>query len=174
MFKSPGRSPRTYRVVAALASLAVTGLSLAATPPNPKDLTQGKWALDLSQSHLCDPTPKSSYREIIDAGFGLISVHWTGINADGKPMDDWYVYNYDGSKYPVGIMRPGTPKTESIAYTLVNPHRVDFVHYSPDGKVTQKLSRIVSEDGQTMTQTTDYVGGRNGKECKNHQVFRRQ
>ena len=30
-------------------------------------------------------------------------MHWTGVDADNKPEEHWYVYRYDGQKYPAGI-----------------------------------------------------------------------
>jgi len=70
--------------------------SWAAEPPNPKDLTQGTWELDSSKTKYCEGqsqgqrAPQSSRRNIIDAGWGLISVHWNrgrcGRQADGYPL----------------------------------------------------------------------------------------
>ena len=158
--------------VTALAGACLAGSVVAAVdPPNPKDLTQGNWELQLDKSKFCEPShaPQKSVRAIVDEGWGLISVHWTGISADGKPMDIHYVYSYDGRKFPVGIY--GRKSNESITYHLINPRRVEFQHWSTDGKLTQSLVRSVSEDGQTMTQTTKLTD-RPG--CTDVQVFQRQ
>jgi hypothetical protein len=162
-------------IVGVLVGALTSGSSWAADPPNPKDLTQGNWQADFSRSKYCEGqsqgqrVPRVSRRQIIDAGWGLISVHWTGIDADGKPMDIRYVYRYDGQKYPADL--GDTPAKESITWKLVNPHRVEFVHRSKGDKVTQRLTRTVSEDGQTMTQTTRYT---NRPGCEEVQVFERQ
>lgn len=112
--------------------------------------------------------PKSSRRHIYDAGFGLIVVHWTGTRGNGQPFDTRYVYRYDGQKYPASIDRPDA--SEAIVWKLVDPHRVEFTHYTKDNKITQELVRSVSEDGQVMTQTTRYT---NRPGCEEVQVFNR-
>src|SRR5580698_8643975 len=100
-------SIRTSQVCALGAAFALLvsardGFS-AGAPPNPKDLTQGKWELNLSKSKFCEAAPRKSTREIIDAGWGLLVTHWTGIDAAGNPMDIRYVWRYDGGKYPAEI-----------------------------------------------------------------------
>ena len=150
--------------------VGAAGVSVAGTAPNPKDLTQGAWELDVSRSRFCDraEVPKSSHREIVDVGWGLVSVYWTGLDAVGKSVDIRYVYRYDGQKYPDDIKGPGS---EAIPWKLVSPSRVEFLHWSTDNRITQRLVRAVSDDGQTMTQTTK-LSSRPG--CTDVQVFTRQ
>ena len=171
MLKACSTSRTSFVCVAALAGALAAGSALAVEPPNPKDLTQGHWELQLDKSKFCNPSqaPQKSVRDIVDEGYGLISVHWTGISASGKPMDIHYVYSFDGRKFPAGIYGPSKAK-ESITYHLINPHRVEFQHWSMDGKRTQDLVRTVSDDGQTMTQTTK-LSNRPG--CEDVQVFER-
>jgi hypothetical protein len=157
-------------LIRATASVALAFLASAAAavePPNPKDLTQGVWDLDLTKSKFCKPTPRSGRREIVDLGWDLIGVHWTGTDRDGKPIDVRYVWRYDGQKYPATIMEPAR---EAISWKLVSPTRVEFVHWSKDNKKTEELVRTVTPDGQEMTQTRSYLGG---AECVDVQVFRR-
>ena len=154
-------------IVGACAALGWVSAN-AAEPPNPNDLTQGKWELIPEKSKFCKPAPQKSVREIVDAGWGLISVHWTGVDAQGKPVDAWYVLRYDGDKYPADITKPAE---ESITWKLVNPRRVEFKHWSKDDRMTEDLFRTVSADGQEMTQSRAYLGG--PKECVDIQVFRR-
>lgn len=137
-------------------------------PPNQADWTQGIWEMVPDESAFCKPTPRVSIRQITDVGWGMISVHWTGIDANGNPIDSCYVYRYDGAKYPANIQKPAT---ESISWKLVNPKRVEFFHWSKDDRMTEELSREVSDDGQKMTQLRRYLGG---GECVDKQVFRRR
>ena len=161
----------------ALLGLVVMRVGFAAelNPPNPKDLTQGTWEVDISKAKYCEgqsqgeAAPKVSRRHIYDAGFGLIVVHWTGIRGNGKPFDVRYVYRYDGEKYPASIDEPDA--AEAIVWKLVDPHHVEFTHYAKDNQITQQLSRTVSEDGQVMTQTTRYT---NRPGCEEVQVFHRR
>lgn len=157
-----------------LLALFVIRVSLAAEPPNPKDLTIGDWALQLDKSKFCDPaqTPRQSLRKIMDEGYGMVSVHWTGIAADGTPVDRLYVYYNDGHRVPAGEFR-GTPLSskESMTFHLINPHRLVWEHWSPDNKLTGTWVREVSADGQTMTQTDKLV---NRPGCVDVEVYRRQ
>jgi hypothetical protein len=163
----------TLSAVAALVALFATSAAMAAEPPNPKDLTQGLWELELSKSKFCKPAPKKSTRHIFDAGWGLMVVHWTGIDDKGKPMETRYVWRYDGEKYPATIDKEAA---EAISWKLVNPSLVEFTHWSKTDKVTEELVRTVSKDGQEMTQTRKYLGAKaDGKaECVDTQVFKRQ
>lgn len=150
-------------------ALSISTSALAVVdPPNPDDLTQGSWDLIPEKSTFCKPRPKQSRRDIVDVGWGLISVHWTGIDHSGKPVDARYVWRYDGEKYPADIK---VPAREAISWTLVNPHRVEFLHWSKTDEITEELFREVTADGQEMTQSRKYLGGEG--ECVDIQVFRR-
>lgn len=144
--------------------------ALAVEPPNPKDLIQGKWELVLEKSKFCNAAtaPKAGNRWIFDAGWGLIVTEWGGTAADGKPIVTRYVARYDGGKYPANITKPDA--SEAISWKLVNPGRLEFTHYDKADKVTSTYLRTVSEDGQTMTQVSTFVG----RECKDIQVFQRK
>ena len=56
--------------------------------------------------------------------------HWQGA--------DW-VLKYDGKKYPANVDRPSN---EAIIWKLVNPHRVEFNHYSKDDKITLSWTAV--------------------------------
>jgi len=154
-------------VIAAGLSLAAVQSSLAAEPPNPKDLMEGNWVLQVSQSKFCKDAPKQSAREIFDAGWGLVATHWTGIDAKGVPIDIRYVARFDGTKYPADIVKPANV---AISWKLINPRQVEFVDWSKDNKAIAQNTRTVSEDGQTMTQKTKATG----QTCEDVQVFARQ
>jgi hypothetical protein len=148
--------------------------SRAAEPPNPKDLMIGDWALQLDKSKFCDAarTPKQSLRKVRDEGYGMISVHWTGMEADGTPINRMYVYFNNGTKVPAGEFRETPLKDkESMTFHLINPHRLVWEHWSADNKLTGNWVREVSADGQTMTQT-DKLLNRPG--CVDVEVYQRQ
>jgi hypothetical protein len=157
-----------YLFASALAVIGMTSAQAAVTPPNPNDLTQGKWELQVAKSKFCGRGPQKSTREIFEAGWGLISVIWESINADGKPTTSRYVYRYDGDKYPSNSDRVAS---EAITWKLVNPRRVEFVHWSKDNKITSEYVRAVSEDGQTMTQSAKFISP---APCDELQVFERR
>lgn len=145
-------------------------------PPDPNDLTLGRWELEVNKSHFCPaasgaPTtpPVESARDIFDAGGGLISTNLAATQANGKRTDTWFVYRYDGKLYPSSITKPST---EGIVWQLLNPHQVTFQHVSyKDGRVTRRLVRNVSDGGQMMTQTTHDEGR---PQCDDVEVFRRE
>ena len=157
----------TSGVITAGLCLAAMQSSWAAEPPNPKDLMEGNWVLKVDQSKFCKDAPKQSAREIVDAGWGLVVTHWTGIDAKGVPIDIWYVARLDGTKYPADIMKPSPV---AISWKLVSPRQVDFIDWSKDNKTIATNVRTVSEDGQTMTQKTKLTG----QTCEDVQVFARQ
>jgi hypothetical protein len=160
---------RALRYYALPFTLCISTSALAAIdPPNPNDLTQGSWDLIPEKSTFCKPRPEQSRRDIVDVGWGMIAVHWTGIDHLGKPVDARYVWRYDGEKYPADIKAPAR---EAISWTLVNPYRVEFLHWSKTDEITEELFRQVSADGQEMTQSRAYLGGEG--ECVDVQVFRR-
>jgi len=156
-----------FSPVACLVVLSLCASANAAAPPNTKDLTLGNWELNLTKSKFCGTAPQKSARQIFDAGWGMIVVEQSGINAKGEPTTGRYVYRYDGEKYPDVITRAAK---EAITWRLVSPSRVEFVHWSLEDKVTSEYVRTVSDDGQTMTQTGKFVG----RECVDSQVFDRR
>ena len=96
-----------------------------------------------------------------------IVTKWTGVSADGKPVLIRYVAKYDGTRYPGGGI--DEPAEEAISWKLVDPRRLEFVHWSKDDKITSTYVRTVSADGQTMTQTSKFVR----RDCEDVQVFDR-
>lgn len=165
--------------VAVLLILATGAVLRAAVePPNPKDLTQGTWELNLQKSKYC-PTnarggparpSRGGARVISDLGWGMIAVQQIGVNEKGERTGEnriSYVLRYDGQKYPAGL---NGPSAEGIAWKLVNPRRVEFAHYTKDGTITAEYVRTVTEDGQEMTQTTKFPA----RECVDYQVFDRK
>src|SRR5262245_37214948 len=90
-----------------IACLLTTGalVSAAVEPPNPKDLTQGTWELNLQKSKFC-PTnarggpatpPRGGARIISDVGWGLIAVQQISVNERGERAGEGrisYVYKY--------------------------------------------------------------------------------
>lgn len=160
----------TLRIISLAAAAACAFVSTAALaavdPPNPKDLTQGNWELNLAKSKFCNAAPQKGARQIFDAGWGMVVVEQSGVNAKGEPTSGRYVYRYDGGKYPDNITRPAR---EAIVWKQVSPVRVEFVHYDKEDKKTSEYVRTVAANGQEMTQTGKFVG----RECIDSQVFDR-
>jgi len=155
-----------------VASILFAQASLSIPPPNAKDLTQGKWALQVSKSLFCNGAPQKSTREIFDAGWGFVSVLWGGVDAKGETINIRYVYKLDGQKYPSDIVKPSDV---AISWMMVSPSRIEFIDWSKDNKMIAENVRTVSADGQTMTQTTKFAPANDGKtDCIDTQIFERQ
>ena len=169
----PTRGCRAWEPLSAASLFAET-----VQPPNPNDLTQGTWELNVQKTKLCpasDGKPRMARpggRIIQDVGFGMIAVQWIDTNDKGERYGaeyPSYVYRYDGDKYPAGKYY-NRPSSEGIAWKLVNPNRVEFEHWSTDGKITSNYVRTVSADGQEMIQTMRAPG----QTCVESQVFDRK
>ena len=158
-------------VIVLAGALAMAQSATASEPPSKKDLTIGKWELQVAKSHVCNAGPRKCSREITDSGWGLITTHWTGIDAKGAPIDIWYVYKLDGEKYPSDI---GKPTDVAISWKQTSPSRIEFIDWTKDGKKLAENVREVSADGQTMTQTTTPVTTGGKAPCVDTQVFARQ
>lgn len=152
----------------AITCMMATTAMASVEPPNPKDLIQGKWELQLDKSKYCGTAPQKATRHIFDAGWGLIVTEWGGVAADGSPTVNRYVARYDGQKYPANVTKPDSD--EAITWKLVDPRRLEFVHWDKADKITSTYLRTVSADGQTMTQVSTFIG----RECKDVQVFERR
>ena len=161
-------------VVVSVSAAVNFGIAWAAEPAA-KDNEVGKWELQLSKSHFCNPAaaPQKSTRDIFDAGGGVLFIHWTGADPKGKPVDIRYVLRYDGKKYafPSDVADPAV----YISWKRVSPSEVAFIDWSKDGKKVAENTRTVSSDGNTMTQSTTAVDASGQKAaCTDKQVFERQ
>ena len=158
-------------IIALAGTIFVAQSATGAEPPSKKDLTIGKWELQVAKSHVCNAGARKSAREITDSGWGLVTTHWTGIDAKGAPIDTWYVYKLDGQKYPSDI---GKPTDVAISWKQTSPSRIEFIDWAKDGKKLADNVREVSADGQTMTQTTTPATADGKAPCVDTQVFARQ
>src|SRR5262249_46941002 len=107
-------SRRAEGTIAGAALLALSTASLlgeTVKPPNPNDLTQGTWELNVQKTKLCAESdgkprmPRPGGRIVEDVGFGMITVQWIDTNDKGERYGAGYpsyVYRYDGDKYPAG------------------------------------------------------------------------
>jgi hypothetical protein len=120
-------------------------ISLLATSDDP---TNGTWDLDVAASKFDPgPGPKSQTRTYRADG-KTIKMVATTINADGKELHIEYAGAYDGKDYPV----TGNPRVETIAQERIDFHTVK-TKTKRGGKVTATTTRVVSQDGKTMTIT---------------------
>jgi hypothetical protein len=133
---------------------------------NPAD---GTWKQNLEQSKY-DPgpapnTPATITIESIEGG-EKVSVEGTGV--DGKSASWSYRVTYDGK--PVSVK--GSPYGDSVSMKRTDDQTTEII-YTKDGKVTRTSSRLVSDDGKTLTITATGTNAK-GEKYNNLTVFDKQ
>src|SRR4029434_6248880 len=139
-------SASTLGMVLALGLILGAGIaSLSAQASDPRI---GTWKLNVAKSKYSPgPMPQSLTVKVEPAGQGE-KVTAEFVNMDGTRATTVYTANFDGKDSPL----TGSPIANTVALKRVNPHttvRTD----KKEGKVIQTLTRVVSQDGKTMTVT---------------------
>jgi len=110
------------------------------------DPQAGTWELNMAKSKLNQgPLPKSQTRTYEVTGQQVRSVQ-KGIDAEGKPTLVQFTANYDGKDYAY----TGSPDFDTVALTRVDNFTASFTQKKA-GKVALTGTRVVSQDGKTMT-----------------------
>jgi hypothetical protein len=150
--------------------LTILGLSAVAAGPlkaqeNP---FVGTWKLNVAKSKFTGvPAPKSQTREVVAVGAGA-KYSFTGVGADGSPVEYSFTSNYDGKDATVtGSGMPGG--ADAIALKRVSTHKTagtlkkggkEIGHaeaeVSKDGKVTTVKSKVKGADGKKITAESVY------------------
>ena len=155
---------RVLWLVCVLALAAVAAGSLPAQS-NP---FVGTWKLNLSKSKFDGmPAPRSLTRTVVAEGAGA-TYTFSGVDADGKPIEYSFTSNYDGKDSAVtGSGMPGGADT--VAMTRVNSNLVRTIlkkggdaigmsntEVSKDGKVSTVKLGGVSPDGKKFNAVSVY------------------
>jgi hypothetical protein len=128
------------------------------------DPAVGTWELNVAKSKYDPgPAPKSSTLTIEAAGQGA-KVTAKGIDAAGNPTGSQYTTAYDGKDVPVTLT--GSQDYDTVSFKRTDARTIEGTRKKA-GKVVQTYSRVVSEDGKTMTITTK---GTNAKGQTVHNV----
>jgi hypothetical protein len=148
----------------AIAITFILAISLLASSDDPTD---GTWLLDVGASKFNPgPGPQSQARIYKADGKNIKMIALT-IDAQGKQIHIEYAGAYDGKDYPV----TGNPRVETIAQ-----ERIDFYTVKTQtkrgGKVTATTTRVISQDGKTMTITGSGTDEK-GVELNNTLVLRK-
>jgi hypothetical protein len=155
---------------AALAVYAARPMPATAQAPHASDedaLLLGTWKLNVgrSQYRLGKP-PVSQLRTYEPQGRSVKATIIT-VFPDGTSTTVGYVANYDSLEYTV----TGSPDADTIALKKVAPRTAEAV-LSHAGMVMATTSRVISEDGRTMTIT--YKGSLLGKQVDYVSVYDKQ
>lgn len=130
-------------------------------------LLLGTWKLNLDKSrYRVGPAPQSQTRTYEPQGDGVKATIVT-VYADGRTTKVGYVANYDSLEYTV----TGSPDADTITLKKVAPRTSQAV-LSHAGKFIASTSRVISEDGQTMT--ISYRGELLGRSMDYTAVYDRQ
>ncbi|MGA2508763.1 MAG: hypothetical protein ABSG27_00920 [Candidatus Acidiferrales bacterium] len=135
-------------VVVVVASVAVSGLTLAQNTADPR---VGTWKLNLAKSNFAGmPAPQSETRTVEAQGKGE-KITFNGVAADGSPIAFTITTNLDGKPVPfVGTGVAGGADTD--APKRIDPYTVTSTA-TKAGKVVTRSRYVVSKDRKITTQT---------------------
>ena len=133
--KSAGRAGALVSLVGAL--LASSVASLGAQAPNPRF---GRWLLKSDA-----PAPASNIMTYEPFGAAGMKVTVQSVNARGDTTRWWYTTDFDGKDMPV----TGNAGQTHAAVTVVD-ERINTIINKRDGRVTTRLTNVLSPDGRTI------------------------
>lgn len=125
------------RAALSVAVFVLGALPLVAQQPNPRF---GRWKLKSDA-----PAPASNIMTYEAHGAAGMKVTIESVNAKGDTTRWWYVTDFDGKAMPVS----GNAGQTHAAVRRIDD-RVNEIVNSKDGVVTQRLTNILSPDGQTI------------------------
>src|SRR5262245_47179575 len=156
----------TLGVVLALGLILGAGIaSLLAQTSDPRI---GTWKLNVAKSKYSPgPAPQSLTVKVEPAGQGE-KVTAEFVNADGTRTTTQYTANFDGKDAPL----TGSQIADKVSLKRVDARTTVRTDKKGD-KVAQTLTRVVAQDGKTMTVTTKGTNAQ-GQAVDNVAVFDKQ
>jgi hypothetical protein len=118
-------------------ALVLLAMPLWAQPGNPRF---GRWKLKSDA-----PPPASNIMTYEAHGTAGMKVTIESVNAKGDTTRWWYVTDFDGKAMPVS----GNPGQSHAAVRRID-ERINEIVNAKDGVVTQRLTNILSPDGNTI------------------------
>lgn len=130
--------PHLPRITAiSLVAAFLTGTPVAAQRDNPRF---GRWLLKADT-----PSAASNIMTYEAFGTGGMKVTVQAVSARGDTTRWWYTTQFDGKDMPV----TGNNGTSHTAVSAVNEYVNEIVN-KKDGRVTQRLTNVLSRDGKTI------------------------
>src|SRR5438132_10942508 len=145
-------------VMAAVLSLAMTVVSLAANPQ------MGTWKLNEPKSKLVPVMGKNTTVTYVEHN-DKIRITVDGVDKNGKPTHSVWVGKFDGKAYPV----KGNLSYNSVAYKMIDERTNDITTWK-DGKMAWNGRIAVSADGRSRTVTINGTDS-DGKKFKAKAVY---
>jgi hypothetical protein len=153
-------------VIVALAG--VLGAEIIAVSAQAADPRIGTWKMNAAKSKYDPgPPPQGLTVKVEPAGQGE-KVTAEFVNADGSRTTTMYTANFDGKDFPL----TGSQLANTVALKRVDA-RTTVRTDKKDGKVIQTLTRVVAQDGKTMTVTGKGTNAQ-GQPVNNVVVFDKQ
>jgi hypothetical protein len=133
----------------------------------------GLWKINLAKSKYQSPPPITNtfkYEPAPNAppNSGWLKVTVTQVDGQGQPNSHDRIETYDGKRHPV-VNDPGA---EEVLVTRVDPHTIQGSNWKK-GKIVVRFTRVVAQDGNTLTTTVDGVNAQ-GKRYRDVRVFDKQ
>ena len=157
------RSCRRLLILGVVVAAGIATLSAQAANPR-----IGKWQLNLAKSKYSPgPAPKSQTLTIEGSGpEEKVTAEIT--DAAGARVVTGYTASYDGKDYPLS----GSAVADTVSLKRVNGRTSERVD-KKGGKSVLTYTRVVSQDGKTMTVTVKGINPQ-GKPMTNVLVFEKQ
>lgn len=126
----------------------VLGAGIVNVSAQASDARIGTWRLNVAKSKYSPgPAPKSQTVKVEASGQGE-KFTAEGVNADGTPTMTQYTANFDGKDYPL----TGSQNADKVSLKRIDARTTERTDKKGD-TVVATVTRIVSQDGKTMTTT---------------------
>jgi hypothetical protein len=163
--RSPWRA-LAFGVVVALG--VVLGADIGSLSAQARDPRIGTWKLNLEKSKYSPgPPPKALTVKVEPSGQGE-KVSTEGVDAQGARTATGYTANFDGKDNPL----TGSPNADTVSLKRIDA-RTTVRTDKKGGKEVLTLTRVVSQDGKTMTVTVKGTDAQ-GQTVNNVIVFEKQ
>ena len=146
----------------------VLGAGLVRVSAQASDARMGTWKLNVEKSKYSPgPAPQSVTMKVEASGQGEKSTT-EGVNAAGTATKTEYTANYDGKDYPM----TGSQNADTVSLKRIDARTMERADKKGD-KVVLTSTRVVSEDGKTMTVTTKGTNAQ-GQDVNNVTIWEKQ
>ena len=153
-----------------LAIGVVLGIGVVDLSAQMNDPRIGTWKLNVAQSKYSPgPAPQSLMLKVEAAAGQGEKTTSDFVNADGTRTTTQYTANFDGKASPLTGSQFGADMVSLKRIDVRTTERTD----KKGDKVVQVLTRVVSQDGKTMTVTTKGINTQ-GQAVSNVGVFEKQ
>ena len=146
----------------------VLGAGIVRVSAQASDARIGTWKLNVAKSKFSPgPAPQSRTVKVEASGQGE-KVTVEGVNAAGTPTMEQYTANFDGKDYPM----TGSQNADTVSFKRIDARTMERTDKKGE-KVVTTSTRVVSEDGKTMTVTTKGTNAQ-GQAVDNVSVWEKQ